>query len=182
MLRRTSMDVRIEHCTCDVVVAGWERVMLVIWRGTTTVAELRRVELFLGEHVARCKDFVLALTLVDAHAPLPSLESRRALIRLLQHANGKIERSALVVEGDWLRATSVRAVVAGASFFSRPNYPHRVFGSLASAARFLGVADDAALAAQRLSELIGIARRAPLSAALEGALPTDTGPECRWSS
>jgi hypothetical protein len=176
------MDVRIEHSTPDAVFAGWGRVVLVIWRGTTSVAELRRAEQFLGEHVARCKDFVLALTLVDARAPLPSLESRRALIALLQRANGKVERSALVVEGDWLRATSVRAVVAGVSFFSRPNYPHRVFVSLLSAARFLGVAEDAASGAQRLAELIGIARVAPFTARLEGVLPADTRPECRRSS
>lgn len=176
------MDVRIAHSTHDAVLAGWGRVVLVIWRGTTTVADVRRVEQFLGEHVVRCKDFALALTLVDAHAPLPSLESRRAIVGLLQRANGKIERSALVVEGDWLRSTSVRAVVAGATFFSRPNYPHRVFGSLFPAARFLGIAEDAATGSQRLAELIGIARLAPLSSEVEGVLPVDRRPDCRWSS
>jgi hypothetical protein len=182
MLRPITMDVRIALSTSDAVMAGWGRVVLVIWRGRTTVADLRRAEQFLGEHVARCQDFALVLTLVDARAPLPPLESRRALIGLLQRANGKVERSALVVEGDWLRSTSVRAVVAGATFFSRPNYPHRVFGSLFPAARFLGVAEDAATSSQRLAELIGIARLAPLTSEVEGVLPVDTRPDCRWSS
>jgi hypothetical protein len=131
------MDVRIEDSTSDYVFAHWDRVVLAVWRGKTTSSAVRRGELFFDQHATRCAGPVLLLTVIEPAAPLPPLEARMELVAFLQRGAGRIERSALVFEGEGFRAASVRAVVAGMSLFSRPAYPHRVFSSVGNAARFL---------------------------------------------
>jgi len=131
------MDVRIEDSTSDYVFAHWDRVVLVVWRGRTTLSSVRLGEQVFEQHASRCAGPVLLLTIVEPAAPLPALEARMELVAFLRRGAGRIERSALVFEGEGFRAASVRAVVAGMSLFSRPAYPHRVFSSVSGAARFL---------------------------------------------
>lgn len=131
------MDVRIDDSTSDHVFAHWDRVVLVVWRGKTTLSAVRRGEHLFEQHASRCAGPVLLLTVIEPVAPLPALEARMELVAFLRRGSGRIERSALVFEGEGFRAASVRAVVAGMSLFSRPAYPHRVFSNVSSAARFL---------------------------------------------
>jgi hypothetical protein len=155
------MDVKIEISTKDVVVAAWDRVVLVAWRANTTVALLRRAEQALHLHASSGSEPVLLLTVVEATAPLPQIEARVELVALLKRANGCVERSGLVFEGEGFRAASVRAVVAGLSLFSRPDYPHRVFGNVRSAARFLAGGKSGTPAPERIVRMVGEARREP---------------------
>lgn len=155
------MGVRIEVSTRDVVFGLWERVALALWRGKTTVVALRRGAEILANHAAACGNRALLLTVVEQHVPLPTLEARMELVSLLTKANGLVERSALVFEGEGFRAASVRAVVAGVALFSRPDYPHRVFASVGSAARFLGAGKPDAPAPHRVIRMVNEARRLP---------------------
>ncbi len=133
-----TMNLRIEESTNQHAFAVWDRVVLAIWRGQTTLSAVRRGEQVVERHAGRHPDRgVLLLTIVEAAAPLPPLECRIELAAMLKRAAGKVERSSLVFEGEGFRAASVRAVVAGISLFSRPSYPHRVFNTVGAAARFL---------------------------------------------
>ena len=132
------MNIRVEESTAEYVFAHWERVMVAVWRGRTTVSAVKRGEEVLQSLVKRRGEPVLLLTVVEPSAPLPPLEARMELVGMLKRCAGNVERSALVFEGEGFRAASVRAVVAGVSLFSRPVYPHRVFATVGAAARFLG--------------------------------------------
>jgi len=157
------MDVKIEVSTPDAVFAVWDRVALALWRGKTTVPALLRGGEILAQHAASCNNLALLLTVVEKNVPLPPLEARIELVTLLKRANGLVERSALVFEGEGFRAASVRAVVAGVSLFSRPAYPHRVFASVGSAARFLGGGKTQSPAPHRVIRMVNEARRAALT-------------------
>jgi len=155
------MDVRIKLSTRDSVFALWDRVALALWRGNTTAGAVRRGSEILAEHAAAWGSRVWLLTVVEENVPLPALEARMELVSLLKNANGLVERSALVFEGEGFRAASVRAVVAGVSLFSRPEYPHRVFGSVGAAARFLAAGRTDAPAPHRVIRMVNEARHAP---------------------
>jgi len=155
------MDVRIKVSSRDAVFALWDRVALALWRGKTTSGAVRRGSEILAEHAAAWDGRVLLLTVVEENVPLPALEARMELVSLLKNANGLVERSALVFEGEGFRAASVRAVVAGVSLFSRPEYPHRVFASVGAAARFLGGGRKDAPAPHRVIRMVNEARHAP---------------------
>lgn len=157
------MDVSIDVSSKDFVLAAWDRVFLALWRGKTTLAGLRRagelVPLLFGSR----QEPILMLTVIEEGAPLPPLEVRVELVSFLKRVNGLIDRSAIVFEGDGFKATSVRAVVAGVSLFSRPDYPHRVFGSVGSAARFLAGGKNGSPPPHRVLRMVNEARRAPES-------------------
>ena len=155
------MDVRIDVSTRDVVLAVWDRVVLALFRGRTTVQALRRAGQLVPELHASSKELVFMLTVVEEQASLPALEVRMELVSFLKGVNGQVDRSAVVFEGEGFRAASVRAVVAGVSLFSRPDYPHRVFGSVGSAARFLSGGRQGVLVPHRVIRMVQEARRAP---------------------
>ena len=153
------MDVRIEMSNRDVVFALWDRVALGLWRGKTTVSALQRGAEILKRHVASCDGPVLLLTVLEENVPLPVLEARIEMVSFLNGANGQVERSALVFEGEGFRAASIRAVVAGVSLFSRPAYPSRVFASVGAAARFLANGKQGSPPPHRVIRMVKEARR-----------------------
>jgi hypothetical protein len=155
------MDVKIHASSRDCVFATWERLVLAVWRGNTTVAAVRRGDQVLAQYAAECGERVFLLTVVEENSPLPPLEARMELAACLRRASTVVARSALVFEGEGFRAASVRAVVAGISLFSRPEYPHRVFASVGSAARFLAGGLSASPAPHRVIRMVNEARRAP---------------------
>jgi hypothetical protein len=155
-----SMNLRIDIATGDVVLAAWERVLLAVFIGKTTVQAVRRSAQVVTELYAAQQRPVLVLTVVEEHAIMPSLDVRMELVACLKRFNGLVERSAVVFEGEGFRAATVRSIVAGVSLFSRPDYPHRVFASVGAAARFLGNGNQESLAPHRVIRMVQEARRA----------------------
>ncbi|MEY4550344.1 MAG: hypothetical protein RL685_6539 [Pseudomonadota bacterium] len=154
------MNLRIDIATGDVVLAAWERVLLAVFIGKTTVQAVRRSAQVVTELYAAQQRPVLVLTVVEEHAIMPSLDVRMELVACLKRFNGLVERSAVVFEGEGFRAATVRSIVAGVSLFSRPDYPHRVFASVGAAARFLGNGNQESLAPHRVIRMVQEARRA----------------------
>jgi hypothetical protein len=154
------MNVNVEVSTRDCVIATWDRVLLALWRGRTTVAAVRRGGELICQQAAEHGP-LLMITVIEEGAPLPALEARMELVTVLKRANGMIDRSALVFEGEGFRAATVRAIVAGVSLFSRPDYPHRVFASVGAAARFLAHGKPGELPPHRVIRMVAEARRAP---------------------
>jgi hypothetical protein len=168
------MDIRIDASSPNVVFALWDRVGLSVWKGPTTVQLLRRGEQFMEQHLGRRGEPLLLFTVIEDKAPLPSLEARVELAAYLKRCNGKLERSVLVFEGEGFRAASVRAVVAGVSLFSRPAYPHRVFGNVSEAARFLAGGKSGSPAPHMLIRMVHEARRHPSTNSFMPWLPIGT--------
>ena len=131
------MDVDIPIVTADYVFGRWGRVAFVVWRSKTQPDGVRAGERWFESVVEAVGGPILLLTVLEEKVKLPDLEARVELARFLGSAEGKIERSAVVFEGEGFRATSIRAVVSGVLIFSRPSYPHRVFSTVGAAARFL---------------------------------------------
>jgi hypothetical protein len=175
------MALRVGISTHDFVLADWDRVALIFWRGRTTVAGLHCADRYVGELVERRKNFALILTVVDPGAPLPPFEARGEISKCLQRGNGRVERSAVVFEGDWIRAASVRAIVAGVALFAAPNYPHRYFSDLVAALHFLGVEQLSPDAVQNLTQLLSTARRAPPTSSLPEGPVLDERSKSGWS-
>jgi hypothetical protein len=136
------MDVRVEESSKDHVLAVWDRVIILFFRGRTSAGTVRRCEHLIDEHARRRREQVMLLTIVDVEAPLPALEVRTEIAGALHRLNGKLARSAVVFEGEGFRAASVRAVVAGVSLFARAAYPHRIFSRVGAAGRFLAGGAD----------------------------------------
>jgi hypothetical protein len=156
-----AMDIKLEVNNSDVVIAVWDRVVVAVFRGRTTVAGLRSGREVIAQHAAACNGPILLLTLIEANAPLPHLDARVEIITLLKEANGKVERSGIVFEGEGFRASTVRAIVAGVSLFSRPEFPHRIFSSVGGAARFLVGGRNGGMPPHRVIRVANEARRAP---------------------
>ena len=154
------MNVEIQMSTRDVVLAAWGRVGLGLWRGKTTVGALRKATQLLSKYAEQIQQPLLLLTVVEESAHLPPLEARMEMVSFLKGGNGQVERHAIVFEGEGFRAASIRAVVAGVSLFSRPDYPSRVFGSVGAAARFLSAGKMDAPAPHRVIRMVNEARRA----------------------
>jgi hypothetical protein len=154
------MEVKLEVNNADVVIAVWDRVVVAVFRGRTTVAGLRSGREVIAQHAAACNGPILLLTLIEANAPLPQLDARVEIITLLKEANGKVERSGIVFEGEGFRASTVRAIVAGVSLFSRPEFPHRIFASVGGAARFLVGGRNGGMGPHRVIRVANEARRA----------------------
>lgn len=131
------MDAFIEESTADHVLAVWDRVVIAVFKDKTSAEAIRRCEAILEKQHRKLGTPLLLLTVVDVAAPLPSTEVRTELVSALQRVSGKVARSAVLYEGEGFRAASVRAVVAGILLFSRLAYPHRVFGRVGGAVRFL---------------------------------------------
>jgi hypothetical protein len=154
------MNLRIEEFTHDHVFAAWDRVALALWRGQTRVSALRRGEQLFDQHASRHPgERILMLTIVEAAAPLPPIESRMELAAFLKRAADRVERSSVVFEGEGFRAASVRAVVAGISLFSRPPYPHRVFSTVGAAALFLAGGKSGSPAPHMIIRMVNETRR-----------------------
>ncbi len=169
------MDVRIQETSHDVVFAVWDRVALAVWRNNTTVGGLRRAERIFQEYVMERSEPLLMLTLIESTATLPSLEARIELATVLKRANGLLERSALVFEGDGFRAASIRAVVKGVSLFSKQSYPHGIFGSVSAAAQFLTQGALGTPAPEQIVRATQLARRAPARDAVAPPAPSGNG-------
>jgi len=152
------MDVRVEESTSDHVLALWDRVVILFFRGKTSLGSIRRCEHLIEEHARRRSEQVLLLTIVDMTAPLPALEVRIEIAGALHRLNGKLARSAVVFEGEGFRAASVRAVVAGVSLFARASYPHRIFSRVGAAGRFLAGGADGVPAPHELIRAVNQAR------------------------
>ena len=157
---REAVDhMRIELNTRDCVVAVWEGIALGLWRGTTTVAAMKRSRQIVSDYAVERGAPLMLLTVIEENAPLPALEVRMEMVSFLKGSNGNAERHAIVFEGEGFRAASIRAVVAGVSLFSRPEYPYRICGSVGAAARFLTAGRSARIAPHRVIRLVNEARR-----------------------
>jgi hypothetical protein len=176
------MEISVDDFSSDHVLSHWGRLVVAVWRGKTVLRAVRRREHLIRQLASELEAPVWLLTIIEPSAPLPAADVRQELAEFHKRAAGKIARSALVFEGHGFRAASVRAVVAGISLSSRPAYPHRFFGSVGAAARFLSGTESEVVAPHLLVRAAHEARRDAAARAFvpwANADPTRPSPSLR---
>jgi hypothetical protein len=128
---------KIENSTKDYLLATWQHVFLALFRGETSVDAVRDAQRVFDQHMTANPEGVLLLTIVEQGAPMPEASARNEIGKLLRSGAGRTKKSAVVYEGDGFRAAAVRSVVTGLAVFSKPPYPHKIFGKVSEAAGFL---------------------------------------------
>jgi len=86
------------------------------------------------------------LCVVEPDAPAPDDDVREASADMVNEHGDKLIKVACVIEGDGLRATANRAVLAAMSLFVRSPVATKFFGSVGSAARWLMESEGSAAA------------------------------------
>lgn len=107
--------------------------MICLWRRETTPSAVQA----LYDVTARLGTPSGMLTVVEANAALPNSQVRAAVANVLRDSARSVVCSALVFEGEGFRAAAVRAITTTISQLARAPFPHRVFGTVEEAARWL---------------------------------------------
>jgi len=113
-------------------------VAMYVWRGQTSMEGARSTAAAMRatREVTPDERGVL-LGLVEAGAPAPASDVRKALADAMREADGFVRASALIFEGQGFQASIVRMVATGLALIARPSFPHHVFGELAEAIAWL---------------------------------------------
>lgn len=122
----------------DRTVATWGPILVVVWKGTVTVAAAREIQFALRDLAASLpREDVALLTIVEADAPMPSADARTALANILRFCADDIRCSCVVMEGDGFRAAAARSIATGLSLIARQPFPHRIFSTVHEGSRWV---------------------------------------------
>ena len=110
----------------EVVIATWQTIFAVVWRGETSLQGIASLRSACSEIASAHPRGIGMLTIIGASAPLPASAARKALAQLLAEGSEFIKCSALLIEGAGFRASAVRSVVTGLTLLAQQAYPHRV--------------------------------------------------------
>jgi hypothetical protein len=121
----------------DAVVARWRDFFLAVWKGETHMEAVDRLDAEMRRYRGENAIPVGMLMVVAERAALPSPSVRARMSRHMHRTHDEVRASALVYEGDGFRAAAIRAVVTGLNLVTKTAYPHKVFGSVLSAADWM---------------------------------------------
>ena len=127
------MTVRFIHRDVDHILAEWKNVSIAIWRFRTTVTSVHR---FVAQQKRLATEFgepIGLLQIVEDTAVPPEKAEREVLGNMLRGGREHIAASAVVHEGEGLKASIVRSVVTGLHMAARPAFPHKIFKDQAEA-------------------------------------------------
>jgi hypothetical protein len=112
-------------CTPDYAFGSWRNVFIVLWRGDTTIQAVRQLARECERFRELFPDGMFLFTIILPDATPPPGPVRGALAAFLKSAD-YIRASAVVMEGNSIRAALVRGVVTGLTMLARQPFPHRV--------------------------------------------------------
>lgn len=134
------MTARIKEATSDHLIATWRDLLIVFWYGQTTLRGVQAYARAAEDLATANPEGILQLTITDQDAPIPEGAIRAELATTLRTYADRTRCAAIVCEGTGFRAASVRSVMTAVSLFSRPAFPHKLFGTVVQAAEFLAFA------------------------------------------
>lgn len=117
----------------DYATGHWGDVFFILWKKNTTMEATHQLRSNLVDFTRSHPAGVGLLTIVEANAPVPGADVRKALAAVLTDFSRNIKVSSVVFEGQGFSAAAVRSVVTGLTLIARQAYPHKVFASLAEA-------------------------------------------------
>ena len=131
------MSRRAQTIEDDFAVGDFDSVLFCIWRNETSQRGIETARRAIDGLATRYPTGIGMIVIVEKDAVLPGPDERAELSALLKHSGHVAVASALVFEGEGLRATAVRSLVTGLSMLARQPYPHRVFSDVEAAARWI---------------------------------------------
>jgi hypothetical protein len=110
--------------------------VIVVWRGEAGLAAIEKLSALIVERAEQDGDLAL-LQVVEAQAAPPDSAERAALSALLRRHDGQLSCSAIVFEGEGLRAAALRGLVTAMGLLHRPRFPHEVFATPEAAIQWI---------------------------------------------
>ncbi len=154
-------EVELLERTEDFSVAGWGRVLLLVFRTRSTAEGIERLHALAPSWAAAPPGGVVLLNVVPPQPVRPPDEAMRAALRrAIQDGSPEVAGVGTIFEGSGFVAAFVRALMAGLQRHSG-GLPMRVFRSAAEAAGWAAeLVDGPEITADGLSEAIRAVRRA----------------------
>lgn len=118
----------------DHIVAVRNHLVISIWRGETTGPAVRELNTIIQDAAKRAIRGVGLVQVVEASASLPDGAGRHELGVMLSASRNCVKSSAVIYEGDGLKAAAVRCTVTTLTLVAKPPFPHKIFGDLQEAA------------------------------------------------
>jgi hypothetical protein len=138
--------------------------MLVVWRGQPTEAAYQSRTRFLLDLTARLPGRCGLLDVVEPSSKPPSPPARKVAAACMKEVGKSLSCVGIVVEGNELRSTLARAVIAGMQMLIRSEQPMRVDKDLLRAAEWMSEmvqANDPDLPARLVESIETLRARIP---------------------
>jgi len=151
----------VERQADDLIAARSGETCIAIWRSKPVQATFDVQQALLAKTVAAHPGHAKFLCVVEAGAPAPEDDLRKASAEMVNRHGDKLSRVACVIEGEGFKAAITRTVLAGIGMFVRSPVPLKFFGSVRNAAAWLMESEGAHAAVNLESEVRLLRRQAP---------------------
>jgi hypothetical protein len=121
-----------DHC-----VATWDRVLLQVWRLSTTAEAIENLYTVTRAFMAQERRPISSLAIVESTSPPPSDAVRKALSKYYRELAPKMNAAIVVAEGGGFRAAIVRGVGLTLSMLAPKKLPFTFLGDVNEAAQLL---------------------------------------------
>jgi hypothetical protein len=128
---------RVLHVTENEAFGSLDDIYVLLWRAETTLEGMQALELEYPKFLRSRPDGIGLLTIVDVGTPMPASPVRKAIAAFLQAQGGRIKASAVLFDGNSLRASAVRSVATGLTLLAKPPFPHKFFVDALEVFKFL---------------------------------------------
>lgn len=140
MARELLAPLQVFERSLELTVALHQATVIVVWRGTPTVAAFKRIDEYLAE-ARRYGDFGLAIVIEPSHTTPPNGAAREENARISRKYEGSCRGIAMVLEGGSVRNTLVRFAMTTMQLMSPTRFPTAIFDSVRDAALWLAQLD-----------------------------------------
>lgn len=130
-------DLAVVCATTDHVMAHFADIFVIVWRNHTTMIGAREGQQAIAKFGLTRPEGIGLVTIVEADAPLPPAPVREAVAELLRASSPHLRGSAVILEGNSIRAAAARGVATGMSLIARQTYPHKFFNDEDDALKWL---------------------------------------------
>jgi hypothetical protein len=132
--RRAPDDALIQHRADEHHALGtWNQVVIAVWRHETKLAAVMDLSARVGECVAKHRQGVRLLQIIEETGIAPGGSARRALAQMHGDFAAHIHRSALVYTKRGFAGAAVRAVMTGVVMVNPPRFAHELFAAIPDA-------------------------------------------------
>lgn len=151
---------KVEAVDRDHAIGASEGLLLCVWRVRTTAEAISELAGIVSRLIARSRDRIVMLTVVEAGADMPDAPVRNALAELFHRVAPSVIASALVFEGTGFKAATVRALTTTLNMVTRQPFPHKVFATVGEAAAWLAPQTGGRLTSATIGSELGATRGA----------------------
>jgi hypothetical protein len=119
-------SVQLIYQTSDVVFGEGEGCLIAVWKGPATSAAAERWGEALLDLVDRRPGKCAYVSVILANAPTPPQDVRRSMAKVMSKVEAKLSCLVMVVEGNMIRSSLVRAVLAGMTMLTPRIQPTKI--------------------------------------------------------